>query len=98
SYRTAWALARHYRDEVLPLTERLMEEAQLRYNGMLIDVWGLLAQARARAQAARAATEATRDFWLAEANLRRALDGTGAVQALLARGGALALGGEPLAH
>ncbi|MCS6786824.1 MAG: TolC family protein, partial [Thiobacillaceae bacterium] len=94
SYRTAWALARHYRDEVLPLTERLMEEAQLRYNGMLIDVWGLLAQARARAQAARAATEATRDFWLAEANLRRALDGTGAVQALLARGGALALGGE----
>ncbi|HEX6298785.1 MAG TPA: TolC family protein, partial [Burkholderiales bacterium] len=35
AYRTAFDLARHYRDEVVPLRKRISEEMLLRYNGML---------------------------------------------------------------
>lgn len=78
AYRTAYDLARHYRDEVLPLTERLAEESLLRYNGMLIGVWDLLAAARQRVRALQAANLALRDFWIAQTNLERTLDGQGA--------------------
>jgi outer membrane protein TolC len=40
-YRTAYDLARHYRDEVLPLKKRISDEQLLRYNGMLIGVFEL---------------------------------------------------------
>ncbi|MEP6826196.1 MAG: TolC family protein, partial [Ramlibacter sp.] len=43
AYRTAYDLARHYRDEIVPLRERMAEENVLRYNGMLIGVFELLA-------------------------------------------------------
>ena len=43
AYRTAYDLAKHYRDEVVPLRKRISEENLLRYNGMLIGVFELLA-------------------------------------------------------
>ena len=46
AYRTAYDLARHYRDEIVPLRKRISEEKLLRYNGMLISVFELLADAR----------------------------------------------------
>ena len=46
AYRTAYDLARHYRDEIVPLRKRIAEENLLRYNGMLISVFELLADAR----------------------------------------------------
>ena len=46
AYRTAFDLARHYRDEVVPLRKRISEENLLRYNGMLIGRFELLADAR----------------------------------------------------
>ncbi|RZJ08029.1 MAG: RND transporter [Rubrivivax sp.] len=46
AYRTAFDLARHYRDEVVPLRKRISEENLLRYNGMLASVFELLADAR----------------------------------------------------
>ena len=46
AYRTAYDLARHYRDEIVPLRKRIAEENLLRYNGMLIGVFELLADAR----------------------------------------------------
>ena len=46
AYRTAYDLARHYRDEIVPLRKRISEENVLRYNGMLISVFELLADAR----------------------------------------------------
>ena len=46
AYRTAYDLARHYRDEVVPLRKRISEENLLRYNGMLIGVFELLADSR----------------------------------------------------
>ena len=82
-YRTAYDLARHYRDEVVPLRKTIADENLLRYNGMLIGVFELLADARAQVAGVNAALEATRDFWLAQADLDQALVGKpGALSAL----------------
>jgi len=74
-YRTAYDLARHYRDEVVPLHKRISDENLLRYNGMLIDVFQLLADAREQVASVTASVEATRDYWLAESRLQSALAG-----------------------
>ncbi len=71
-----YAVARHLRDEVVPLKQRISEENQLRYNGMLISVFELLADARSQIASVNAAIEAQRDYWLADANLQMALVGT----------------------
>ncbi|MGK0673824.1 MAG: TolC family protein [Halothiobacillaceae bacterium] len=72
-YRTAFDLARHYRDEIVPLRKRIAEENVLRYNGMLISVFELLLDAREQIQTVIGAIEANRDFWRAETDLRMAL-------------------------
>ena len=69
AYRAAYDLARQYRDEIVPLRKRISEENMLRYNGMLISVFELLADSREQAAAVMAAIEAMRDFWIADANL-----------------------------
>ena len=73
AYRTAYDLSRHYRDEIVPLRKRISEENLLRYNGMLISVFELLADSREQVAAVMAAIETARDFWIAEANLETAL-------------------------
>lgn len=75
AYRTAYELARHYRDEVVPLRQRISEENLLRYNGMLIGVFELLADARTQIGSVRGAIESLRDFWIADTNLQTALTG-----------------------
>jgi outer membrane protein TolC len=74
-YRSAWDIAQHQRDEVLPLRQRIAEENLLRYNGMLIGVFELLADARAQITAVNTSIDALRDFWLAQADLDMALLG-----------------------
>ena len=74
--QSQYAIARHLRDEVVPLKQRISEENQLRYNGMLIGVFELLADARSQIASVNAAIEAQRDFWLADADLQMALVGT----------------------
>ena len=71
-----YAIARHLRDEVVPLKKRISEENVLRYNGMLIGVFELLADARSQIVSVNAAIEAQRDYWLAESDLQMALVGT----------------------
>ena len=75
AYRSSWDIARHYREEVVPIRKRIGEENLLRYNGMLIGVFELLADARAQIASVNSAIEALRDFWLAEADLQMALIG-----------------------
>ena len=75
AYRTAHDIARHHRDEVVPLRKRILDENVLRYNGMLIGVFELLADARLQIASVNAAIDALRDFWLAEADLDMALVG-----------------------
>jgi len=73
--QSQYAIARHLRDEVVPLKQRISEENVLRYNGMLIGVFELLADARSQIASVNAAIEAQRDFWLADADLAMALLG-----------------------
>jgi outer membrane protein TolC len=75
NYRSAWDIARHHRDEIVPLRKRISEENVLRYNGMLIGVFELLADARTQIAGVNAAIDALRDFWIAQADLETALLG-----------------------
>lgn len=75
AYRSAWDIAKHQRDEIVPLRQRISEENLLRYNGMLIGVFELLADARAQIASVNGAIDALRDFWLAHADLEMALVG-----------------------
>ena len=74
-YQSAYDLARHYREQVLPLRKRVAEEYLLRYNGMLSSVFELLSDAREQANAVNAAIDAERDFWMADNALQLALGG-----------------------
>ena len=78
NYRSSYDIARHYRDEIVPLKKRISEENQLRYNGMLIGVFELLADARSQITSVNGAIEALRDFWLAQADLDTSLIGPAA--------------------
>jgi outer membrane protein TolC len=75
AYRTAYDLARHYRDEVVPLRKRISDENLLRYNGMLASVFELLADSREQVRSVAAYVEALRDFWMADTNLQTAITG-----------------------
>ncbi|HEY9067978.1 MAG TPA: TolC family protein, partial [Burkholderiaceae bacterium] len=75
AYRTAYDLAKHYRDEVVPLRKRISDENLLRYNGMLIDLFALLADAREQVAGMTGYVEALRDFWIAQTDLQTALTG-----------------------
>lgn len=92
AYQSAYALARHYRDEVVPLKKRISDEQLLRYNGMLISVFELLADAREQVQSVNAAIEAQRDYWIADAALQAAMTGTGQGPAAALRSAAPAAG------
>ena len=82
NYRTSYDIARHFRDEIVPLKKRISEENQLRYNGMLIGVFELLADARSQITSVNGYIEALRDFWLAQADLEMALIGTPSMTAM----------------
>jgi outer membrane protein TolC len=73
AYRTAYDVAKHYRDEVVPLRKRISDENLLRYNGMLASVFELLADAKDQIAGVTGAVEALRDYWVAETNLQAAL-------------------------
>lgn len=74
-YRSQFEVARHYRDEIVPLKQRISEENQLRYNGMLIGVFDLLADARSQIDSVNGYIQALRDFWIARSDLDMALTG-----------------------
>ena len=78
----------------MPLKKRISEENQLRYNGMLIGVFVLLADARSQIGSVQGYIDALRDFWIAQADLDMALIGKPSMNAAAAP--AMASGqGEP---
>ena len=76
AYHTAYDTAKHYRDEIVPLRKRIAEENLLRFNGMLISVFELLADAREQVASVTAYVGTLRDFWLTENDLQASLYGT----------------------
>ena len=67
--------ALYYRDILLPLLERIVNETQLQYNAMQLGVFDLLRARERQIQAAVAYVETLRDYWLARTDLGQLLSG-----------------------
>ena len=99
NYRGSYDIARHYRDEIVPVRKRIAEENVLRYNGMLIGVFELLADARSQIISVNSYIEALRDFWLAQAGLDMAMIGKPGMSASAGRdAGAAPAAANTVAH
>ncbi|MEO5732067.1 MAG: TolC family protein [Rubrivivax sp.] len=96
AWRIGWDIARHHREQLVPLRNLIAEENVLRYNGMLIGVFELLADARLQILAVNSAIDALRDFWIADADLEMSLIGKPSMAAAAGAAGAMAPGaGNP---
>jgi outer membrane protein TolC len=93
AYRTAYDVARHHRDEVVPLRKIISEENVLRYNGMLIGIFELLADSREQIASVMAAIAAEQQFWLADAALQASIIGKPIVATLIELDGGAGRGG-----
>ena len=87
AYRTAHDVARHHRDEVLPLRKTISDENVLRYNGMLIGVFELLADSRDQVTSVLNAIAAEQQFWLADAALQASVIGRPTMASVMSVGG-----------
>jgi outer membrane protein, heavy metal efflux system len=67
--------AMYYRDILLPLHERIVNEAQLQYNAMQLGPFQLLRAREQQIQTAVAYIEALRDYWLARGDLGQLVSG-----------------------
>ncbi|HEM7850245.1 TolC family protein [Burkholderia pseudomultivorans] len=75
AYVTSYDVAKHYRDEVVPIRKTISDELLLRYNGMLASVFELLADSREQVGAVNSYIDALKDYWLAETDLQQAVGG-----------------------
>lgn len=76
-YRGTYAVARQYRDVVLPLRKIIDEQALLANNGMITSTFELLIDIRAGLASQIDAAAAKQRFWLAAAGLDAAIYGGG---------------------
>jgi cobalt-zinc-cadmium efflux system outer membrane protein len=67
--------AMYYRDILLPLHERIVNEAQLQYNAMQLGPFQLLHAREQQIQTAVAYIEALREYWLGRGDLGQLLSG-----------------------
>jgi len=81
AYRSSLDIARHYRNNVVPLRTKVEEQSLLTYNGMITNTFELLTDTREKINSILLSVNAKRDFWLAEANLAPAIYGGGSSSA-----------------
>lgn len=67
--------ALYYRDILLPLQERIVNEAQLQYNAMQLGIFQLLREREQQIETGVAYVEALREYWLARADLEQLSNG-----------------------
>jgi outer membrane protein, heavy metal efflux system len=67
--------ALYYREVLLPLHERIVNEAQLQYNAMQLGPLQLLRAREQQIQTAVGYIESLRDYWLARADVEQILSG-----------------------
>ena len=96
AYRTTYDIAKHYRDEIVPLRKLIADENVLRYNGMLIGVFELLADSRDQITSVIAAINAQQQFWLADAALQSSILGKPVMMPSMGAGPATAGGGDAM--
>lgn len=77
AYRSSYSIAVHYRSQVLPLRNKIEEQSQLTYNGMISNTFEFLADSRAKVDSVLLSTNAKRDFRLAEVGVITAIYGGG---------------------
>lgn len=75
AYVIDYDVAKHYRDEVVPIRKTISDELLLRYNGMLASVFELLSDSRDQVGAVNSYIDALKDYWLAETDLQQAVGG-----------------------
>jgi outer membrane protein TolC len=75
AYVTDYDVAKHYRDEVVPIRKTISDELLLRYNGMLASVFELLSDSRDQVGAVNSYIDALKEYWLAETDLQQAVGG-----------------------
>lgn len=97
TYRTTYDVAKHYRDEIVPLRKLIADENVLRYNGMLIGVFELLADSREQIASVIAAINAQQQFWMAEAALQSSIMGKPMMMQVIGAGPAIS-GGVDATH
>lgn len=68
-------IVKYYQEVVLSLRQRIVEESQLYYNGMLIGVYELLLAKQNQINAGREYIEALRDYWITKSDLEHAAGG-----------------------
>ena len=73
---TGRQMVSHYREVLVPLRKTVTEQALLHYNGMFISAFQLLAVKESEVDAHRGYLESLRDYWIARAELARALGGS----------------------
>ncbi|OWV92736.1 copper resistance protein [Rhizobium sp. R72] len=81
AYRSNYDIARHYRNNVVPLRTKVEEESLLTYNGMITNTFELLTDTRDKTNSILLSVNAKRDFWLSEANLAPSVYGGGSAAA-----------------
>lgn len=69
-------LATYYRDELLPERTRVLTLTVEHYNAMLKGAYDLLLAKQNQLAADRSYIEALRDYWIARADLERAIGGS----------------------
>jgi cobalt-zinc-cadmium efflux system outer membrane protein len=67
--------AEQYLTALLPLRRTVLEQSELEYNAMQIGLYELLSAKKAEVETFRAYLETVRDYWIARAELERALGG-----------------------
>lgn len=97
-YRSAYDIAAHYRDKIVPLRTRISDEQLLRYNGMLTGVFELIQDAREQVVSVTEAMQAARDFWLADTSLKRVTLGAGSPNPSMTEDLPSAPAGQAAAH
>ena len=75
-YLTSYEIAKQYRDEIVPLRKKILDENQLRYNGMLVSPFELFSSARAQVDSVNIYITKLHAFWLAEAAMQMRLVGS----------------------
>jgi len=79
-HQHCYQVARHYQDQLVPLAQKINQQNVLRYNGMLIGVFELIADTQAQVSTVTGQMAAQRDFYLAQLALQQALWGSPTLQ------------------
>tara|TARA_R110002110_G_C13470277_1_gene720504 strand:+ start:40088 stop:41473 length:1386 start_codon:yes stop_codon:yes gene_type:complete len=70
NYRSTFDIAKHYRDEIIPLRRNIFDESLLRYNGMLISTFELLVDLKEQMSSIIKYIELLENFWITDTELQ----------------------------